>query len=1170
MAVSLGVCVQAQVVAPPPMSPPPPPQYSPIDPRFAPLMRPSEDLALRFGFGFPSGYMHPQSEWLNNEKSFYAKILSASKYDILVVPFQLRGYAFNRATRAAMTAELTDAIARASGARLPDSFLVAKMLGEGQRTLRLDEIFQAANALGAKRIVVGHVGHDRNGKFTIAITLLDRKEATTASSSPFANSFEKDFANIAFDDDHPPIEAYEKLLPEMLLSMGYPASKSGKGNPAVSLDIDKLPSTPKELLTKNPNPVRDAYTYFLFSALTPEYIESTKEGFAAKALLSVTMLPSSSPEYRVLRARAYLGIGHRPAAIRILGTPQTDEEKELLALLNGNLPEVRAIADKQKNPLIKLLMKLDENAIVADYGLHERAAALETVKSLNLPGKIWPYLAMRKLTDHDWWSQFDNLPLKQILDSELPVANFTLENVLSGARVVNDVDKASAATNFLVNEHVKKYVEANSSKTCCVHSQFRVTDFDYLELLAAVGHDNLVRRINFINRVQGRHAAAIEFANTIDTVYRGYPYYALKRAEAEQALSTSTSGVTGEGLERKARENALNALYWEQAQSGIANEAMHTISVLDKYDHVSIGNPYVSDIPFLPGYSPWEFSLQATTKNGLAGILNATSEFYSVSLLVDSSIVQRDATVVESVARELEGRFIGCPEKNELLAELKVADGSTEAAMELYRENIKQSPSHSNSYLRLGILLYESGKPNEASKVFLSFPGFKTNGESNRVAVANSAYEMGSYFVQSGDLDLVKPLFELSSDQKTGARSELSAALKLNLFEGDLDAAVPAMLEAAQRYSDPARFRDYFAALHAMEYSKEAWAGFDAVVGAIDRPEIWESALVGHHRSGSTETQVAAWANQLQYKNAGLVVSYAAEYVARFATTDRTPSKELASTIVSLDRPVWRMESSGETVRPVANGSAETILGPQVERKSEAALSSGIFKNGKKQPVKSDLAYFVQGYRHIKLKEYSQAKLAFDEAAGFYDMTGKRSSYMLPYYAIAAAKAGDVASINKILDRFPVAKQRFDYQLAKAALSSIGGKSANAMQSLTLARYRRPDTYERPLLTNYTFADICEMLFDLTGNTQIRDVAVDWVKARQQIEPWHSWTYAIEAALTTDPVARQRAIAMTYYLDPKSERLSRFKKSEIDAAVAASAGKNIFKDQVKKQAPSRA
>jgi hypothetical protein len=96
------------------------------------------------------------------------------------------------------------------------------------------------------------------------------------------------------------------------------------------------------------------------------------------------------------------------------------------------------------------------------------------------------------------------------------------------------------------------------------------------------------------------------------------------------------------------------------------------------------------------------------------------------------------------------------------------------------------------------------------------------------------------------------------------------------------------------------------------------------------------------------------------------------------------------------------------------------------------------------------------------------------------------------------------------------------------------------------------------------------MLFDLTGNTQIRDVAVDWVKARQQIEPWHSWTYAIEAALTTDPVARQRAIAMTYYLDPKSERLSRFKKSEIDAAVAASAGKNIFKDQVKKQAPSRA
>ena len=50
----------------------------------------------------------------------------------------------------------------------------------------------------------------------------------------------------------------------------------------------------------------------------------------------------------------------------------------------------------------------------------------------------------------------------------------------------------------------------------------------------------------------------------------------------------------------------------------------------------------------------------------------------------------------------------------------------------------------------------------------------------------------------------------------------------------------------------------------------------------------------------------------------------------------------------------------------------------------------------------------------------------------------------------------------------------------------------------------------------------------------------------------------MEASLASDPVERQRAIAMAWYLDPQSMHLSTLKKVDIDAAVKAFGALNIF------------
>jgi hypothetical protein len=166
---------------------------------------------------------------------------------------------------------------------------------------------------------------------------------------------------------------------------------------------------------------------------------------------------------------------------------------------------------------------------------------------------------------------------------------------------------------------------------------------------------------------------------------------------------------------------------------------------------------------------------------------------------------------------------------------------------------------------------------------------------------------------------------------------------------------------------------------------------------------------------------------------------------------------------------------------------------------------------------------------------------------------------MLPYYAFAAAKAGDVSAVQVLLDGMRSHYQRrFDYQLATAVIAAQGGKQDEALRSLKVALHRRPYTEDRPLYTEYQYAEIVEWLFETTGDTRYRERVLVWARANQSLNPWYAWPHAIVAKHSGDPRERQRAIAMTHYLDPKSERLSGIDKKKIEAATRDFAAINPF------------
>ena len=156
---------------------------------------------------------------------------------------------------------------------------------------------------------------------------------------------------------------------------------------------------------------------------------------------------------------------------------------------------------------------------------------------------------------------------------------------------------------------------------------------------------------------------------------------------------------------------------------------------------------------------------------------------------------------------------------------------------------------------------------------------------------------------------------------------------------------------------------------------------------------------------------------------------------------------------------------------------------------------------------------------------------------------------MLPYYAYVQVQTGGRQALEERLARIKPEQQGFDYFLARAVLDLADGRKDDALKHVSRARYSRPHTEGRPLMTQYTFGEFVELLAEQSGDPRLHDVALNWAKTFQKIEPWHSWSYAMEARLGKSAADRGRAMAMAHYLDPGSERLSKLRKQDVQQAV---------------------
>src|SRR6185436_1532849 len=87
---------------------------------------------------------------------------------------------------------------------------------------------------------------------------------------------------------------------------------------ASRFDGSALPSSPSAMAADQPDPAKDAFTFLMYAALTPASAERTRERFVEKAFLAALPLAEDHPDYRLLRARTFMLMGVRPAALQAL------------------------------------------------------------------------------------------------------------------------------------------------------------------------------------------------------------------------------------------------------------------------------------------------------------------------------------------------------------------------------------------------------------------------------------------------------------------------------------------------------------------------------------------------------------------------------------------------------------------------------------------------------------------------------------------------------------------------------------------------------------------------------------------------------------------------------------------------------------------------------------
>jgi hypothetical protein len=1093
----------------------------------------------------------PVSSYFEEEKKFYKQLLEGQTYDVMIVPFQTQANGIDHVGRMLMTYRLALAIESHTAAKVVPLPVLYPALGSTARYYDEKEIQDLAKRLGVSRIIWGYAGNrnypDKNN-YQVTFSIVDQKVGPDLSAT---GSKYKRWDYHIISADTLPSQYFESKLDEVLTFLNIPLqSETPRRTEASDTGSYRLDDPQKVLASDHYSRIEQSYLLQFFAMLAPCDYQKTR--LFVRSIANVYPVDPADADRRLIEARAYIHLYRRPAAVKVLKGLKTKEATALEAFVNANLPTLAAKVAVLEPSIKRLLAELEwmylRNEYKGDINDKEKQALLRQYPQ-------WKYFLSIRLNHYNGWKRASNIDLKIFLDRYFPIKGFTIEDMAPGYAVAEMNAANLLPLELLFRKHLQMVLKESKSELAAMRNSNTMLRYDFLSMAESAGIFNLLQEIEFEAFTQGLPARAMETCDEVLKIYKGYPYFAINKAHILMNLSHGRSETEKQNMKSDAYNLALRSMWWNGRQNWVHSISSWLLGELQLHNPSFIEEPVLNrgialDYPFRV-----KIALYNQVSQDILPQWAHTDVFYHDIAYTNNHTNKQNKRAAEILA-DLEGRFEGSPKKAEFLRRSKIASGGPVDEKQLLLQDVGENTQDWDVYEKLAKLYILEENYVKAAECLRKFPAFQKDSGKSSVAVSNYACSAGDLLFWRGAATEARSFYKLSADLDTGSGGCLISHEYLARLDLDMPVALEYALREARRYEDPSAYNDYMAYLHLTGQSSTAWSLFKTLLGRYKAPYIWTSALVGHRIQGTSTEQLVEWMRQISQLSETCKKRL---YLARFGLMcliDRPADPKMVDAIHSFDDPAFYETDKRYYIMP----STHKMMGPGKESFLPAEK-----RKSKPKPFMPFFVSFAKAYDLMKEKKYAEAFDILMDLNWYHSYENMYYGHSLKMYFVwAGIKGGAIKEIDRhfrIME--PEAKYEkyhdFDYELALAAYKGGTGKHDDAIKYLKTAFAIRPKSLERPLPSWYQIVELCEWLFEDSGDARYKELALKWARAYRTIMPMCAWAYAVEANYSQAHDDRIRALALAQYLDPQSSRIAHFDAAMRKEAAAWMKRNNPFR-----------
>jgi hypothetical protein len=442
------------------------------------------------------------------------------------------------------------------------------------------------------------------------------------------------------------------------------------------------------------------------------------------------------------------------------------------------------------------------------------------------------------------------------------------------------------------------------------------------------------------------------------------------------------------------------------------------------------------------------------------------------------------------------GRFAGHPERERFLLARATDSADLPAVIELLEGRLRAAPQAWDARVRLARAQLRARDPAAAEHTLLGDPLLARPGSAG-VELAGRVLEAGALLHEAGEVERAAVLYERAALSGGDAPVALAGGQRLAHVRGEFAAARDRAQQQYDATGAGGALADVAFYAFLMGDADRGWRAFyeSSRVARDDRP--WSAALAGHRIAASKADDVVKFA-QL-WKG-----------VSPAPQADPLRKEHFAFNWAFVDRAPGQAEL--DLLRGFAGKSGN----------DRYQLSGEVY-----------VAWLRGDHGRVAALLDAPAEAPLTPAA----VPRADRAHLLPYLVFSLARSAREPDARAALDAYAARDGRdFHYLLARAYLEGTAGRRDLATQLLWDAMLARPGAEHQSLPPGFQLLEACAQLYQVTGEGAYRAQLVDLARRLQRVWP-DSWAFAFEARFAADAAARQHALLIALYLDPRSEQL---------------------------------